>query len=266
MPITLSDVKNSMSTLYPPKIIIHGVEKIGKSTLGANMEAPIFLPTEPGQENIDCQSLPLVETWEQMEQSLTALAMEDHNFQTLAIDSLDWFEPIVWDEVCSDVKVKRIEDVGGGFGKGFMIAQEKWKLYFKYLEYLRKERKMTILQIAHSKIKDVKPPDSDAYEMYTMKLQDGKNASAAALLFEYSDIILFANYGVNILKETINNDKNKTRSRAIGTGNRFLYTEERPAFKAGNRFGLPPKIDFDAKGECWTEMKKYIPYFNQNQG
>ncbi len=227
------------------------------------METPIFICTEPGQENINTSGFPLVDNWTQMEETLTCLAMEEHSYKTLVVDSLDWFEPIVWDEVCVDTKAKRIDEVGGGFGKGFMVAQEKWKLYFKYLEYLRKQKNMTILQIAHSKIKEVKPPDSDMYEMFTMKLQDGKNASAAALLFEYSDIILFANYGVNIMKETINNDKNKTRSRAIGTGARYLYTEERPAYKAGNRFNLPAKIEFDKEGKCWAEIKKYIPYFNQ---
>lgn len=267
MPITLADVKNSMDVLRPPSIVLHGVEKIGKSTFGANMETPIFIRTEDGLSNISASTFPRCETWESIIECLTALSMEEHNHKTLVMDSLDWLEPILWQETCElNGKVANIEKVDGGFGKGFMAALDVWRLYFKYLDYLRDNKGMTILQLAHSKVKDVKAPDSEIYETYTMKLQDGKNATAAGLLFEYSDIILFANYQVNTVKETVNNDKNKTRARAIGTGQRFLFTEERPAFKAGNRYGLPDKIPFDKEGACWGTIKSYIPYFNQKQG
>ncbi len=267
MPITLADVQSSMAKLRPPSIILHGVEKIGKSTFGANMETPIFLRTEDGVSNIDVPTLPLCETWDTVIESLTALSMEEHNYKTLVVDSLDWLEPILWQETCAlanDGKgVSGIEKIEGGYGKGFAAALDVWRLYFKYLDYLRNEKGMTILQLAHSKVKEVKAPDSEIYEAFTMKLQDGKNTSAAALLFEYSDIILFANYQVNTVKEVINNDKNKTRARAIGTGQRYLFTEERPAFKAGNRYGLPDKILFDKEGKCWETIKGHIPYFNQ---
>jgi hypothetical protein len=183
------------------------------------------------------------------------------------VDSLDWLEPILWQETClQNGKVASIEKVDGGFGKGFMAALDTWRLYFKYLDYLRDNKGMTILQLAHSKVKEVKAPDSEIYETYTMKLQDGKNATAAGLLFEYSDIIMFANYQVNTVKEVIGANKNNTRARAIGTGQRFLFTEERPAFKAGNRYGLPDKIPFDADGKAWETIKSYIPYFQQNKG
>jgi len=34
-----------------------------------------------------------------------------------------------------------------------------------------------------------------------------------------------------------------TRTRAVGSGERVLYTEERPAWLAKNRYGLPSEMD-----------------------
>lgn len=273
MAYTLQSVQNTMDKLVPPSIILYGVEKIGKSSFGAQMDNPIFIQTESGLNNINTSAFPICETetddngnvlqsgFAKVLECLTVLAMEQHQYKTVVIDSLDWLEPLIWDQVCKETNTYPIEKVDGGFGKGFAVALEKWRDYFKYLNYLREEKGMTILQIAHSKIKETKSPDADIYDKFTIKLQDGKNVSAANTLFEYADIILFANYKTNTVKEKINKDVN--RNRAIGSGQRVLYTEERPAFKAGNRYNLPAEIIFDKQGECWNLMKKNIPFFNQ---
>lgn len=261
MPYTLENIKHSMDKLEPPSMILYGVEKIGKSSFGSNMDDAIFIPTEPGLGNIDCETFPLCETYENVLESLTSLATETHNYKSLVIDSADWLESLLWNYLCREHGTDSIEKVDGGYGKGFGVALEKWREYFQYLDYLKREKGMAILQIAHSKIKEVKSPDSDIYDKYTIKLQDGKNTSAANLLFEYADIILFANYKTNTVKEKVSKDMN--RNRAIGTGARFLYTEERPAFKAGNRYGLPAEIPFDKEGVCWTTIKNHIPFYNQ---
>lgn len=273
MPYTMKSVQNTMDKLVPPSIILYGVEKIGKSSFGAKMDNPIFIQTESGLNNINTSAFPVCETdtdengyvlqsgYSKVLECLTTLAMEEHKYKTVVIDSLDWLEPLIWDEVCKQTNTYPIEKVDGGFGKGFAVALEKWRDYFKYLNYLREEKGMTVLQIAHSKIKETKSPDADIYDKFTIKLQDGKNVSAANTLFEYADIILFANYQINTVKEKIGKDMN--RNRAIGGNIRYLYTEERPAFKAGNRYNFADKILFDKEGKCWSEMKKTIPFFNQ---
>jgi hypothetical protein len=273
MPYTLESVQNTMDKLVPPSIILYGVEKIGKSSFAAKMDTPIFIQTESGLNNINTAAFPLCKTdtdndgnvlksgFEKVLEQLTVLATEYHNYKTVVIDSLDWLEPLIWDEVCKQTNTYPIERVDGGFGKGYAMAVEKWKNYFEYLDYLRTDKGMTVLQIAHSKIKETKSPDSDTYDKFTIKLQDGKNVSAADKLFEYADVILFANYKTNTVKEKIGKDMN--RNRAIGTGSRVLYTEERPAFKAGNRYNFPAEVPFDKDGVCWQTMKKSIPFFNQ---
>lgn len=264
MALTLADVKNPIDTPLPPIIVLYGVEKIGKSTFASAMESPIFLPFEDGVNNISTSAFPLLKSWNDFIEATTALATEPHQYKTLVIDTIDALEPIIWDKVCTDSNAKSIEKVGGGYGKGYAEALEDWRIYHDTLEYFRRVHGMTILQLAHSKVKEVKLPDQEIFDKYNLKLQDGKNTSAAAFIFERADMILFANYQTNLLKEKTANDE--TRARAIGNGQRYLFTEERPAFKAGNRYGLPDKIEFDKAGVCWQTIKKSIPYFNQPKG
>ena len=112
------------------------------------------------------------------------------------------------------------------------MALDYWREYIDGINYLRNEKGMMIIQTAHSKITRFESPDSDAYDKYELKLQHSAKTSANSLLQEHSDIVLFANYKLAITKEK---KGDQTRNRAIGSGQRVLYTEERPAFSAKNR-------------------------------
>lgn len=258
----LSTEKNTAA--LPPRILLYGTEGIGKTSFGANADRPIFLPTERGLSgHPDVQRFPLSTSFSQVLSYLGELATEEHDRKTLVVDSVDWLEPLIWKQVCEEQKKENIEDVGGGFGKGFNFALDLWAQYLQCLDYLNEERDMTIIQIAHAQIRRYENPETAPYDRYSIKLQDGKSCSASAKLLEYSDIVLFANYQVTVIKE----DKhfNKERKRAVGSDERFLYTQERPAYKAKNRYGLPDEIPFDKEGQYWATIAQYIPYFNKGE-
>jgi hypothetical protein len=46
----------------PPRIVLYGIEGIGKSAFGAGTPAPIFLPREGGLGEIDCHHFPPAES------------------------------------------------------------------------------------------------------------------------------------------------------------------------------------------------------------
>ena len=73
----------------PPRILIYGTEGIGKSTTGAQAPRPIFIQTEDGLDQIDCRSFPLAKRYEEVVKALSALYAEEHDFQTVVIDSLE---------------------------------------------------------------------------------------------------------------------------------------------------------------------------------
>lgn len=245
-------------TSKPPRILIYGISKVGKSSFGALADKPIFIQTEDGLDAINTDCFPLAKTFQDVMENLSFLATKEHDFKTVVIDSLDWMEPLVWQQACTEGGKKNIEDFG--YGKGYVQALNVWREYIEAINFLREERGMTVIQIAHSQIKKFENPETDAYDRYEIKL----HKSASSLMMEHSDIILFANYYVGIKKEEKGMSK-EGRKRAVGTGERVLYTEERPSFMAGNRYGLPAEIPFDKTGGYWNTIAEYVPYYNTTE-
>src|SRR5262245_6244100 len=86
----------------PTRLLVYGTEGIGKSTLAANAPKPVFVQTEDGLNEIDCDKFPLAGSFGDVLASLVELHTGDHDYQTVVVDSLDWLERMVWDAVCDD--------------------------------------------------------------------------------------------------------------------------------------------------------------------
>lgn len=93
----------------PPRIMIYGSEGVGKSTFGASAPGAIFIQTEDGLGEIDCRKFPLAHSLSEVIAELTALRDEAHEFQTVVVDSVDWLERLIFDEVCREFGVRSIE-------------------------------------------------------------------------------------------------------------------------------------------------------------
>jgi hypothetical protein len=248
MAISLASLM-STTALASPRILIHGVAGVGKTTFGAGAPAPVFIPTEDGLGTLEVPHFPLARTFDQVMEALAALYSESHDFRTVVVDSVDWLEPLVWARTCQDQGWGSIEDPG--YGKGYVAALDLWRQYLEGLNALRNERGMTVIQIAHTDIRRFDSPEHEPYDRYVIKL----HARAAALLQEHSDVVLFANYRISTVKSDVGFNKKVTR--ALGSGERVLYTAERPAFLAKNRFGLP-----DSVALSWEAFAAAMPHFD----
>ena len=104
----------------PRRVMLYGTHGIGKSTFGAMANAPIFVPTEDGLADIDCESFPLSKSFGDVMAALESLYSGDHKYKTIVIDSLDWLERLIWGEVCGDESVENIEKIG--YAKGYTFG------------------------------------------------------------------------------------------------------------------------------------------------
>jgi hypothetical protein len=237
---------NRGHVVKPPRLLIHGVAGVGKTTFAAEAQRPVFIQTEDGLGTLDAAHFPLARTFEEVMEALVALYSEPHDFQTVVIDSVDWLEPLVWGKACRDNGWNSIEDAG--YGKGYIAALSLWRQYLDGLNALRDDRGMTVIQIAHTDIKRFDSPEHDPYDRYVIKL----HARAAALLQEHSDLVLFANYRISTVKADVG--FNKKVNRALGSGERVIHTAERPAFLAKNRYGLPETLPLS-----WPALAEAMP-------
>jgi len=150
----------------PPRLMIYGTEGIGKSTTAAGAPKPIFIPTEDGLDQIDCDSFPLARGYDEVVRALSALYSEQHQYQSVVVDSLDWLERLIWDEVCREYGVKSIEKADGGYAKGYTHALTQWREVLGGLDALRNERGMAVILLAHTKVEKFEDPESVAYDRY----------------------------------------------------------------------------------------------------
>jgi hypothetical protein len=266
MAISMSSLQSS-TVLKPPRILIYGVPGVGKTVLGVNAPKPVFIRTEDGLDGkmpdgalvLDALSenggdtFPLCKTFEEVLECLAALANEEHDFKTLVVDSCDWLETLLQTYTAKKAGNASIEDEG--YGKGYVNAKRYFHdLYLGGINYLRDEKNMTIVQIAHSAVIKFDAPEHDPYNRYEIKM----HKHTSGLLQEHSDCILFASYKVATTKSDIG--FNKKQNRAVGTGERILQTTDRPTQLAKNRYSMPDTIPME-----WSAIAEHIPYFNQKK-
>jgi hypothetical protein len=224
----------------PPRIMIYGSEGVGKSTFGASAPKPIFIQTEDGLGEIDCSKFPLAKTVSEILAELTALRDEQHDFQSVVIDSADWLERLIFEDVCREYGVRSIEKADGGYGRGYTHALAHWRKIVHLLEELRDKRGMLVILVAHAKIERFEDPENAAYDRYTPRL----HKHAASLLSEWVDAVLFANKKLRVQKENAGFSGERAIAAPIGAdgGERIVRTVGSPACIAKNRFGLPPEL------------------------
>lgn len=213
-----------------PKMLLAGETKIGKSTFAASAPNAIGICTEDGLAGIDTNAFPLCTTLDDIYEAIGTLMNEEHSFQTVFLDSLDWAEPLIHDHVCRANKWESIESPG--YGKGYVAAAAEWRTMLEGFEALRRERGMAVVLISHVKQKRIESPTHEGYDAWVLKVHD----RAAALCLEWADVIGFAAHRIAIKKTDAGFGQKE--SKAVNTGERVLYLEAHPAYPSGTRFGL----------------------------
>lgn len=243
-------------TAKPPRILLYGVEGIGKSTFGSETPRPIFIQTEDGLDEIDCDRFELATSYQQISESLQELARAEHDYETVVIDSLDWLERIIWDSLCQECGVNSIEKVDGGYARGYTHALRYWRELLEQLNTLRNQRGMVTVLIAHSKVERFEDPESSPYDRYSPRL----HKHAAALLSEWSDAVLFATRKIRTQSEDAGFNRKRTIAHAIGKGGgeRILRCVGGPSCVAKNRYGIVEELPLS-----WAA---FVQAISQSQG
>lgn len=237
--------------IAPRRVLLYGVEGIGKSSFGAQAPNAIFLPIETGLDDIDCASMPLVTSWNQAMESLKELYLEQHEFTTLVIDSLDWLEALIWESVCASKPVSNIEEFG--YGKGYVKAIEYWRELLQGLTLLRDDKGMCIVLLAHSKVETFRNPEGEDYDRYMPRL----HKLASSILREWCDEVFFASYKTFVKQSPGDGGLKTSAKKPVGGDLRVLKTTEKPAHMAKNRLDMPDEIPF-TKGASWDEYARYF--------
>ena len=119
---SVSNIRRGL-TPGPDRVLLYGIEGVGKSSMAADADAPVFLAAEDGVRNLspvpDC--VPEIRTWGDVLEALEMLRAEDHGYRTVVIDTLDWLDGLLRDEICrrNGWSVEEFGDALGAGGDGF---------------------------------------------------------------------------------------------------------------------------------------------------
>jgi hypothetical protein len=223
-------------SMNPPRIAMIGVEGIGKSTAGSEMENPIFLCAENGLVGPQFAKTESYRpaTWLDVLDFIDFLINEAHEFKSLVIDTLDWLESILFAYVCKRDNKVDIDDYGYGKGLATVAPLEFNRLIAK-LEILNANG-VAIMFLCHSTIKGYVNPSGDDYNRFEPKV----SKQLAGIVKEWVDAVLFAQF------ETFTEKAGRlSKAKAFGGQRRVVYTEHSAAWDAKNRYGLPNEMELD---------------------
>lgn len=241
----------------PATYVIYGPEGVGKTTLAADAPDVILMDVEDGSTDLEVVRYPFHPEREERLQhrpdsytdvidGLEALTTSDHSFKTLAIDSLDRLESLMWKWLLSrdssvsaknkqGEELKSIEDYG--YGKGYTMAVEEFRAFCARLDRLRYAKNMEIILIGHAQVKSFKNPTGEDYDRYQLRIND----KAGGFLKEWAKVTAFMT-----LEEDVKKLSKYGRPKGISTGMRLLRLARSSAIDAKSRLALPDEVEVSA--------------------
>jgi hypothetical protein len=225
--------------IRPPRMIMLGAPKIGKSTFVAGdpsidmmgAPSPIFIPVkgEEGIDELEVSKFPVVSNYSELVQALKSLYEGEHDFKTLAIDSTTTLAPLIVEEAKSREGVAEESKLGGGYGHQFDTICSIWRELCNWLEVIR-SKGMTIVLIGHVKTENVDDPIiGTTYQRWDWDI----NKKVRHLITAWADVTLFANRKMVVKEEKTG--FGQTKKYGAGQDARYLYTQGRPSHPGGGR-------------------------------
>ena len=227
------------------RMVVYGVEGIGKTTFASMFPSPLFIDIEGGSSHLNVDRTPTPSSWQHLISIVAELAKDDLlGYNTLVLDTMDWAERLAVEDLCNRLGY---DGLGGNddYGKSYsMLVRMEGELLDSLSDIA--DRGVHVIILAHSTIRRFEMPEEmGAYDRYEMKLE----RKTAPLIREWPDALLFLNYKTRLTVE-----KKGARPKASGK-DRICYTDHAATHDAKNRLGLPAEIMFD------HERKPYETHF-----
>lgn len=218
-------------TATAQKVVLYGVEGIGKSTFASQFPNPVFIDTEGSTSNMNVQRLDNPNSWQMLLDEVNYVK-QSRICNTLIIDSADWAERICKEHLAV---LGKWTDSNNDYGAKYVALEKEFGLLINKLSDLV-ELGINVVLTAHAKLKKKEEPDQmGAFDRYQLKMED----KTGAIVKEWADMVLFANYEMTVLTDE------KTKSKKATGGHRVMYATHYPGWDAKNRHGLPDKLPFD---------------------
>jgi hypothetical protein len=214
----------------PQRVVIYGVESVGKTTFASKFPNPLFLDIEGGSNHLAVDRV-AVSSWKELGECINEASRTD--YETVVIDSADWAERLAVEDLLATNKKQSVEDFG--FGKGWVMTAEKMSRFLTALDSLIDAGKHVVV-LAHSKVQRTEPPDIlAAYDRYELKL----SKQSSPLVKEWADELWFFRFKTKAVSQE------GGKAKGVGGKERVIYTTHSAAYDAKTRSGLAEELPME---------------------
>lgn len=227
------------------RLVVYGTEGIGKSTLAAELAAPVWLDVEGGTNQLPVARLPRPTSWTMLLDEVRAVRDGEVPCSTLVVDTADAAEALCVAHLCAKNDWESVETPG--YGKGYtQLMEEFGRLLDALGEVVGSGRNVCL--VSHATMRKFERPDEQgAYDRFELKL----TKKVAPMVKEWADMLLFCDY-----RTYVTTDKSG-KAKASG-GARVIRTTHSPCWDAKNRFGLPDELPMTL-GQLPPELAAAVP-------
>lgn len=236
------------------RIMLYGVAGVGKSTWASQAPDPVFLQTENGADDIGVPRLPVAQSYDEFRDQLRSICEVKNSYRTLVIDTINGLEKLIQAHVCKQHDVEHIIDIP--YAKGYDYALDEMCDMLNGFDWVLNKFKMSIILIAHPRVKKYEAPDTEPYDRYWPDLHvNSKGQGVGEEVTRWCDEVFFATWKTFV--KSTDEGFGRTRSQGISDGTRVIRTQERASHIAKNRLGLPYEIAMPEEN-AYAEFAKFL--------
>lgn len=205
-----------------PKGIVYGPPGAGKTTFGATADKAIILDCENGANHVDCDRTPYLSTWIEIKLWLDALADQEHDFNTVVVDSIDWLlrrleEHVAGVDGSPQGMQQTLNRAHGGYGNGKLVMRNYVYQYLLPTFDRIVMRGVAVLLLAHAVRRTITTIEGIEIEKSMPEI----HPDMANTIIEWSDFI---------------------GAIRVTPGGRELVLNETPQLVAKNRYGIKDSV------------------------
>lgn len=241
------------------RIIIAGVEKVGKTTLCSAAPGALLVPLEQGSAAIPVPKTPMLETYEQImafceEIRAAAIAGRVPRGSSIVWDSATALERAIesytlrcdpdWQK--KGGKGVTMISAHGGYGKAYEVARQNFDTWLRFQDELAFNAGINIIITCHVFPSRTVDPAHGEYDTWDLLLHSPKNNKTYGIreyLTQWADLIGFFHEPMFVMKAAEGASLNQGMTKNEG---RVLAVDRTPAWIAGNRYGLTGTIKIPA--------------------
>jgi len=248
------------------RVVVSGVEKMGKTTLACSAPRALLVPLEVGFAGVVVHKTPMLEHYDHvmmlLDEVLANCAAGQFPYQSIIFDSATALERLIHQSVISsdpasangNKKAVTMESALGGYGKAYNYANELFGNFLTKCDQLAVHYGINIVLTCHVFAAKVVDPAFGEYDTWDILLHSPKNQKTYGkreMLTQWADVVGF-------LHEPLYVSEGKTMNKGVSANQgRVLALTRTPGWVAGNRFGVVNSIALP-KEHGWNHLAAEI--------